>query len=213
LPISTPPQIGQSASTSLLLNSSNSNINNVLSNLPRFLIYKIEALSNPPPPATAMQNFIEDSSRFKVDVDISLPLEGRVNQLIFQDTIPFKFQDVDELQSLGLKVFLKNGFPIETKVQVYFADSLDNVLDSVLQDNILLASALVGSNGRVTTSTEKTTEILYPEEKILRLKRVRKMYVKASTSTFQNGSQNVKIYSDYRLDVKIAGRAKLKFKI
>jgi hypothetical protein len=213
LPISTPPQIGQSASTSLLLNSSNSNINNVLSNLPRFLIYKIEALSNPPPPATAMQNFIEDSSRFKVDVDISLPLEGRVNQLIFKDTIPFKFQDVEELQSLGLKVFLKNGFPIETKVQVYFADSLDNVLDSVLQDNILLASALVGSNGRVTNSTEKTTEILYPEEKIVRLKRVRKMYVKASINTFQNGSQNVKIYSDYRLDVKIAGRAKLKFKI
>ena len=77
----------------------------------------------------------------------------------------------------------------------------------------MLASALVGANGRVTTPTEKNTEILYPEEKILRLKKVRKIYVKASTSTFQNGTQNVKIYSDYRLDLKIAGRAKLKFKI
>jgi hypothetical protein len=213
LPIATPTQLGQSATTSLLLNNSNSNIQNVLSNLPRFLIYKINALSNPPPPAVSMQNFIEDSSRFKVDVDINIPLEGRLNNLIFQDTIPFKFQEVEELQSLGLKVFFKNGFPIETKVQVYFADTMGFVIDSLLKDNVVLASALVGANGRVTTSTEKYTEVLYPEEKILRLKRVRKIYVKGATTTFQGGSKDVKIYSDYKLDLKISGRAKLKFKI
>jgi hypothetical protein len=213
LPISTPPQIGQSASSSLLLNTSNSNINNVLTNLPRFLIYKIDALSNPPPPAVVMQNFIEDSSRFKVDVDINIPLEGTLKDLVFQDTIQFKFQEVEELQSLGLKLFFKNGFPIETKVQVYFADTMGYVLDSLLQDDVLLASATVGNNGRVTSPSEKYTEILYPEEKILGLKKVRKIYVKASTSTFQGGTKNVKIYSDYRLDLKIAGRAKLKFKI
>jgi len=213
LPISTPQQLGQLANSSLLLNSSNSNISNVLTKLPRFLIYKLDALSNPPPPFPLMQNFIEDSSRFKVDVDINLPLEGSLKDIVFQDTIMFKFQEVEELQSLDLKLFFKNGFPIETKVQVYFADTMGYVLDSLLKDDIILASALVGSNGRVTSATEKNTEINYPEEKILRLKKVRKIYVKGTTSTFQNGSKNVKIYSDYRLDLKIAGRAKLKFKI
>jgi hypothetical protein len=185
----------------------------VLSNLPRFLIYKIDALSNPPPPAATIKNFIEDSSKFNVDVDINIPLEGSLKNLIFQDTIMFKFQEVEELQSLGLKLSLKNGFPIETKVQVYFADSIGYVLDSLLQDDVVIASALVGANGRVTIASEKNIEVLYPEEKILRLKKVRKIYVKASTTTFQNGNQNVKIYSEYRLDLKIAGRAKLKFKI
>lgn len=213
LPISTPQQLGQLANSSLLLNSSNSNISNVLTKLPRFLIYKLDALSNPPPPFPLMQNFIEDSSRFKVDVDINLPLEGTLKDIVFQDTIMFKFQEVEELQSLDLKLFFKNGFPIETKVQVYFADTMGYVIDSLLKDDIILASALVGSNGRVTSATEKNTEINYPEEKILRLKKVRKIYVKGTTSTFQNGSKNVKIYSDYRLDLKIAGRAKLKFKI
>jgi hypothetical protein len=213
LPISTPQQLGQLANSSLLLNSSNSNISNVLTKLPRFLIYKLDALSNPPPPFPLMQNFIEDSSRFKVDVDINLPLEGTLKDIVFQDTIMFKFQEVEELQSLDLKLFFKNGFPIETKVQVYFADTMGYVIDSLLKDDIILASALVGSNGRVTSATEKNTEINYPEEKILRLKKVRKIYVKGTTSTFQSGSKNVKIYSDYRLDLKIAGRAKLKFKI
>lgn len=211
LPISTPPQIGQSASSSLLLNSSNSNINDVITNVSKFLIYKIDALSNPSSLPFA-QNFIEDTSRFKIDLDINIPLEGTLKNLIFQDTIMFKFQEVEELQSLGLKLFFKNGFPIETKVQVYFADTMGYVLDSLLQDDIILSSAIVGSNGRVTTATEKNTEIVYPEEKIQRLKKVRKIYVKATTSTYQNGAQNVKIYSDYRLDLKIAGRAKLKFK-
>jgi hypothetical protein len=82
----------------------------------------------------------------------------------------------------------------------------------LLQDDVILASALVGSNGRVTSATEKNTEIIYPEEKIFRLKKVRKIYVKAVTTTVDGGNKNVKIYSDYKLDLKIAGRAKLKFK-
>ena len=213
LPINIPTQIGQTATSSLSIGSSNSNINQVLANLPRFLIYKINAQSNPPPPATQMQNFIEDSSRFKVDLDINIPLEGTLKNLIFQDTINFKFKEVEELQSLALKLSLTNGFPIESKVQVYFADSLGSLVDSLLEDNVVLASALVGSNGRVTAPTEKNTEINYPAEKISRLGRVRKIYVKATTSTLDNGSRNVKIYSDYRIDLKISGRAKLKFEL
>jgi hypothetical protein len=206
-----PPQLGQSATSSLMLNSTNSNLNAVLANLPRSLIYQINATSNPQNPQ--IQNFIQDSSRFKVDLDISIPLEGSLKNLVFQDTILFKFKDVNELQSLGLKLFLKNGFPIETNVQVYFADSLGSVLDSLLQDKLLLAAAPVGSNGRVSSSTEKNTEIDYPQEKIERLGKVRKIYVKALTNTFDNGNRNVKIYSDYRIDLKIAGRAKLKFEL
>jgi hypothetical protein len=120
---------------------------------------------------------------------------------------------VEELQSLGLKLSLTNGFPVESKVQVYFADSLGSLVDSLLEDNVVLAAAPVGSNGRVTAPTEKNTEINYPAEKISRLGRVRKIYVKAITSTLDNGSRNVKIYSDYRIDLKISGRAKLKFEL
>jgi hypothetical protein len=174
LPIAIPTQIGQTATSSLGLGTGNSNINQVLANLPRFLIYKINAQSNPPPPATQMQNFIEDSSRFKVDLDINIPLEGTLKNLIFQDTIIFKFKEVEELQSLGLKLSLTNGFPVESKVQVYFADSLGSLVDSLLEDNVVLAAAPVGSNGRVTAPTEKNTEINYPAEKISRLGRVRR---------------------------------------
>ncbi len=212
LPINTPQQIGQSANSSILLTSSNSNILDALGNMPKYLIYKVDALSNPPPPSVQMQNFIQDSSRFKLDVDINLPLEGKLKDLLFQDTIQFKFIDVDELESLGLKLFFNNGFPIETKVQVYFADDSGQVLDSLLQDPVVLASGNVGADGRVTSPTIKVSEINYPEEKIQRLKQVRKIYVRAAASTYDNGNKNVKIYSDYRLDLKISGRAKLRFK-
>lgn len=214
--IPTPINIGQSASTSFVLNKANSNLDNVLGNFPRFLIYKINALSNPPPPAVSMQNFIQDTSRFRVDVDINLPLEGNIKNLLFQDTIDFKFQEVEELQSLELKLFFRNGFPIDTKIQVYFADSLGFVTDSLLQDDVVLLSGVVGNNGRVISATEKISDIQYPEAKILGLRKVRKIYVKASLSSSgasETPPKNVKIYSDYRIDLKIAGRAKLKFKI
>ncbi len=213
LPINAPAQLGQSTNSTLLLTSANSNINNALSNLPRYLIYQINAISNPPPPAIQMRNFMEDTSRFKVDFDLNMPLEGSIKDLLFQDTIQFKFKDVEELKSLGLKIFINNGFPLDANVQIYFADKTGAIIDSLLQNDFVIASGIIGSNGKVTTATERQVEILYPEEKILRLRTVDKIYVKASTSTYNHGNSEVKVYSDYRLDVKISGRANLRFKI
>ena len=161
-----------------------------------------------------MKNFMADTSRFKVDMEINMPLTGSIGQIVFQDTIQFRFQEVNELQSLNLITYFKNGFPLQANVQVYFADSLGFVIDSVMQNNqILLPSATVGANGRVNAASESTTEINYPQPKIANLAKVRKVYVKASTSTYNNGNTTVKIYGDYRLELKISGRAKLKFKI
>lgn len=212
LPIDVPLQIGQLDTSSISLNTANSNVNEVLAIMPKFLIYKINARSNPPTLPFA-QNFILDSSRFKVDINVNMPLEGKVKDLLFQDTVNFKFQDVEQLQSLGIKVAIKNGFPIGAKLQIIFADAKGNFVDSLLTDQVVLASATVDGNGKVTAASEKTTEVNYPYEKIQRLGRVAKMYVRAQTSTANDGSSDVKIYSDYRIDVKLSGRAKLKFKI
>jgi hypothetical protein len=218
LDIHKPTFLGGTDTTNFVLDHSNSNVLDVFGqNTPKYVIYKLKAESNPPPQPMPITNFMADTSRFKVDMEINMPLSGRIGKIIFQDTIQFRFQEVNELQSLSLITYFKNGFPLEANVQVYFADSLGLVIDSLMQNNqILMPGAPVNIAGRVTGPTENTTEINYPAAKIANLSKVRKVYVKATTatSTYQNNPNTiVKIYGDYRLEVKISGRAKLKFKI
>lgn len=213
--INAPTFLGDIAFTTFTLDNNNSNVLSVFGqNTPKYVIYKLKAESNPPPQPAQIQNFMADTSRFKVDMKINMPLSGSIGKIIFQDTIQFRFQEVNELQSLSLITYFRNGFPLEANVQVYFADSLGLVIDSLMQNNqILMSGAPVDAAGRVTGPTENTTEINYPAAKIANLSKVRKVYVKATTSTYNNGNTLVKIYGDYRLEVKISGRAKLKFRI
>lgn len=204
-------QIGQTASISYQLNNQNSNVNLALSISPRYLIYK---LRNLPVPPQVNQYFVCDTSRFKVDLDIDLPLEGSVNRLVFQDTIPFEFQDVEELQELLLKAFIVNEFPLEARMQIYFADSLGFVRDSLLNSDQLIIRAAQPLSGAETVPAQKITEVNYTADRIRNLKRVKQIYVKAITSSAgANSGKNIRIYSTFKIDVKLSAKAKLKFEI
>jgi hypothetical protein len=211
IPAPTIAQIGQSASISYELNNQNSNVNPAMSISPRYLIYK---LRNLPVPPQVNQYFVCDTSRFKVDLDLNLPLQGSVNRLVFQDTIPFEFQDVEELQELLIKAFVVNEFPLEARMQIYFADSLGYVRDSLMNSDQLIIRAAQPSTGSQTIAAQKITEVNYTFDRIRNLKRVKQIYVKAITSsTDASSGKDIRIYSTFKIDVKLSAKAKLKFKI
>lgn len=211
IPAPTIAQIGQSASISYELNNQNSNVNPAMSISPRYLIYK---LRNLPVPPQVNQYFVCDTSRFKVDLDLNLPLQGSVNRLVFQDTIPFEFQDVEELQELLIKAFVVNEFPLEARLQIYFADSLGYVRDSLMNSDQLIIRAAQPSTGSQTIAAQKITEVNYTFDRIRNLKRVKQIYVKAITSSTEASSgKDIRIYSTFKIDVKLSAKAKLKFKI
>ena len=204
-------QIGQSATISYALSNQNSNVNAAMAISPRYLIYK---LRNLPVPPQVNQYFVCDTSRFKVDLDLNLPLEGNVNRLVFQDTIPFEFQEVEELQELLIKAFVLNEFPLEARMQIYFADSLGYVRDSLMNSDQLIIRAAQPGIGAQTTAAQKITEVNYTFDRIRNLKHVKQIYVKAITSSTDAASgKNIRIYSTFKIDVKLSAKAKLKFKI
>jgi hypothetical protein len=204
-------QIGQSASISYQLDNQNSNVNQAMAISPRYLIYK---LRNLPVPPQVNQYFVCDTSRFKVDLDLNLPLQGSVNRLVFQDTIPFEFQDVEELQELLIKAFVVNEFPLEARMQIYFADSLGYIRDSLMNSDQLIIRAAQPTTGAQTIKAQKITEVNYTFDRIRNLKRVKQIYVKAITSSTEASSgKDIRIYSTFKIDVKLSAKAKLKFKI
>jgi hypothetical protein len=205
-------EIGQTKLTSYTLSNQTSNIAAVLNSNPNFLIYKVKNLPAVNPPGNT--NFVEDTSRFKLDMEINLPLEGRVNGLVFQDTIPFTFRDVQELRELELRTFITNGFPIDVKMNVYFADANNSIIAKLYETDaepIIVAASTDASGKSVTPGYDETSTVV-PFSLISKLGNVSKIFVKAVTATTDAASgKNIKLYSDYRIDVKISGRAKLSF--
>jgi len=175
-------------------------------------------LSNPAGPTH--QNFVIDTSRFKVDMEIDLPLYGTAKDFAMMDTIPFTLDQSipDNIESALFRIYNSNGFPFEVNMQAYFTDTLYNKIDSLIIPNqLLLQSAVVNATtGLVTSPTVKTYDASVSKARFMNLitAKARFVLLKAVAATANGGNPPpVKVYATYRLDVKLGLQVQVKTKI
>ncbi|MDD3877674.1 MAG: hypothetical protein PHT69_13720 [Bacteroidales bacterium] len=209
--ISSPLNPGDSSVTSVTLDKYNSNIVDAINILPHYFAYLFEGRANPTGVYTP--NFALDTSTFNVDMEVEIPLYGSAWDFVLEDTVDFEFEKIDEVEYALFKISILNGFPVDANIQIYFADSLNNVLDSLFggTKEVVLA-ALTGPSPeyRVTTPQTKYTEAYITANKLTNITNSRKMFIRSTLATTNNGSETIKIYSDYLIDVRLAVQAQLK---
>lgn len=196
--------------TSFTLTNANSNVFGIINNKPQQLVYKIDALSNPS--GVNATNFVIDTSKISLDMEVNLPMYGTAKDFSVQDTFDFKFANADKIETCMIRTSIVNGFPIDVQMQVYFTDENYNVLDSLLLPNqLVLAAASVNlTNGAVNNAQQKTTDIDLDATKIMHLNQTKKILVRATATTLNGGNTNIKIYDFYKLDVKLGAIAKMR---
>lgn len=211
LPVNYPAAAGQVATSSFTLDKTNSNIQAVIGQAPRYIVYSLNATSNLPAPT---YNFMLDTSSFKADIQIDFPLRGYASGFTVQDTAPFQLEKIDEIESAVFRINIDNGYPASAFTQVYFTDSNYVVLDSILSNpqNLVIESAQIDANGRVTTHTRKTTDEPFSNARLQHLYTAKKVLIRSVLDTKDSPARNIEIYDDYRLDVKIGVRAQLNVK-
>lgn len=211
LPVVSPnfSQIGQTLSGEFVMNSANSNVKQLISAKPRYLMTRIESAINPN--GNTGLNFMTDSSRIDIDVEVKLPLHGTAEKFVLRDTVDFNYNHLQHVQSMTIRTFLKNGFPFDANWQVYFADYNYQVLDSlVTTGNIFMPSATVDlNNGKVIAPSTAMHDNSLDRSRILKIMNAKYMIIKANAATYQNGSVNVKIYGDYKFEVNLGVIAKV----
>jgi hypothetical protein len=116
-------------------------------------------------------------------------------------------------------VNMSNEFPLDVGVQIYFVeytventDTVYTVLDSLLSpyQNMMTSGFVNTSTGRVSAPSIKTIDQWLDSRKLDRISRSKRIFVRGHLTTANNGSVDVKIYSDYKLDIKVGIMAKLK---
>lgn len=202
-------QIGQT-----LVDSSTTSIASIINDRPQEIVYSLSAQSNT---VTATQsNFALDTSKFKLNVEVQLPLYGTASNFSFVDTLknPLYQQSTGSTSSVSnyiesalIRLYSSNGFPMDVGLQVYFVDSTyKKILDSLIStpsQYILKSGTVNPSNGMVTAPTVSITDIPVSSASVTQITNAKYIILKARASTTNGGSVNVNFYSYYRLLVEL----------
>ena len=201
---------GDSVTSILSMNASNSSIDQLINATPKQIISNPVVVVNADSTITN-NNFVLSSSEISVSTEITLPLEGYAGGWQMGDTIPFDFK-VDELYTSEteiseavIKFVTTNGWPLEVTFTLKLLDSAYNELSSIADSTVVIQSGNLDANGRVESSSVTITELACDEGCVDNLNETKHviLLVTASTSDYNN-QQSVKIYNDYKLGLSMA---------
>jgi hypothetical protein len=162
-------------------------------------------------------NFFTDTSSFYADLKVQLPLFGHFDHLTLQDTFDFSINKQKEIESILFKLKVTNGLPLTAAMQVYFTDSVYNVMDSLTgTDKIIIREAPVDPTTFLPYPGQfgvKDTTFYVGPERMDRLTGAQKILVRAVMNSAQNGIPNVKIKAHQALDLDFRALVRIKDKI
>jgi hypothetical protein len=212
-------EIGETIVDSFILNSTNSNLFNVLETGPTELILDVDGRINP---LGTEYNFVTDSSEYKVLMELFLPLIGYADNVVVKDTLDFVFSDFyrkppEEIKRLILRLNITNGFPLNVKIQAHYFDENDVLLDSLFHDlqdpaRFIPAATDTDGDGRVEPLVLAPSEVELSRQQIDNISSSNYMVVFFTLTTpgaDQNPPENVQFYMDYFFYIDIGAIAEL----
>lgn len=213
--ITMPESLGETAVTTLELNRSNTNIDEIMNIRPNSIHYDVIGTTNPAKDKSP--NFINYDSNMSIDVEVNLPLFGRVDFFELQDTIANTLEDIPEdarVEWLELKIQIDNGFPIAASIDVFFLDENMQVYDRLFSEpsplNVIESAPTDPTTNIVTQSTSKESLIYLDENKIESMQNAEKLLLNVKFNTYnQDAGESVKILDSYEMGVRMGVRAKV----
>ncbi len=201
-------------SASFVIDKNNSSLPELISMPPGKIRFSGSAKMNPEGNSGLRDNYVFGDSRFIGSLEIEVPMEFRMNNLQFTDTVDNFLQDdngsddnsvkPEDFELLRIDLKVKNGFPLGVSLKISLYDSLTQVIRSTVEATDLISPAIVDSNGKVTEARETETSIEFTKEFFSSVDDADKIIFQFTLNTTDNGSRDVKIYSDYRIDFHAA---------
>lgn len=190
----------------------NSSLPELVSMPPEKVSFSGSVAMNPDGNDGTRDNYIFGDSRFLGNLEIEVPMEFRINNLQFADTVdnflknddpdedsPLNWEDFDFLK---IKISASNGFPVGVSLSLSLYDSGTNSIKNKIDADKILEPAPVDGNGRVTEPVDYETSIEITKEFWQSIDKADRIIFTFTVVTTNNGSEDVKIYSDYKIDFK-----------
>ena len=196
-------EVGQTKETIFAFNKDNSNIDSILGAGPVLVDYDMDAVPNPDQD-TSVRGFMTDSSQFRVQVEVELPIYGKTKGFVARDTFAVDFDAYGDAKYVEFKLVAENQMPLQMDLQLFFADASGQVLDSLFQSlEGVVDAAPVDMEGIVTEEAKTVTIIPLEAEKFNNVKAAKQLFMEISFSSYNDGGTPVKIFADQNLNVRM----------
>ncbi|UXP30920.1 hypothetical protein N6H18_11215 [Reichenbachiella agarivorans] len=202
------PRIAGGVETTLIqLNASNSNVADIFSAIPSKIILPIRAEANPSI-SSLTSNFLTDSSYINVNAIIELPLVLRMNEFVTDFDLDFSENlDLDFADSIILIANIDNQMPFEGDISLELLNSKGELL-SQIPGTLHFGAPPVGNDGRTKGIDSTESKLILGYDALEKMKLASKLRAKTKFSTYDKESnRNVKLFSDYVLDIQISAIA------
>lgn len=197
-------EVGESKTTQVEINSTNSNIVDLFESKPSAIDYDLDLgfVTDASQPI----HFYNDQSNITIDAAIELPLLLKANNLVLQDTIPFADIEFEDIDGTGeLKISLINAFPIGVGVNLFFLDDSGEEQFSLIDGSDYISVEANGEQNLTVDDLEpQITSIPISEADILLLPSVTEVLVKVLiTTTEEFDDEYVWVYDHHGIDIKL----------
>tara|TARA_Y100000385_G_scaffold199214_1_gene206299 strand:+ start:5062 stop:6687 length:1626 start_codon:yes stop_codon:yes gene_type:complete len=204
---------GEFVLDSQVLDNSNSNLIDYISNRPINNYYKVSVRPNL---SNASRHWLLDTSRISSQIKITLPLYGTLKDYLLEETRPFdlSLENAEEIKEVLVRLYSENGFPVDVKTQLYFEDSLTNtIIDSLfISDRVISKAASVDSDGNPIGVSSQITDVFMDADRVDKVIGANQIRAQAhlSTTTSNIGAQpNVRIFSDDKIMLQFGVQAEV----
>jgi hypothetical protein len=202
-----------SVSSTFIVDKTNSSLPALISLPPEVIVFSGNAIMSV---TGKYQNdsYLVGNSRIVGSVEVEIPMELRVNNLQFSDTLDnFMKSDNDNsdnpikpenFEFLRINVNAVNGFPAGVTLKMSLYDSAKNIIRSTVDATDLIKPAPVDLNGKSNGVAETNTVIGLNKAFFSNVNKADKIIFRFTLNTTESSSKDIKIYSDYRIDFKAA---------
>ena len=187
------------------LTTDNSNINDLIENLPNKLEYQLKVQMNPLGNVSGSNDFIYTDNLLNGFIDLSVPLSFLASDLTLTSTVNFNISSGDNrnIKDGVLTVYANNGFPFDAGIKIYTINSMNVITDTLAGTSTIMQAPV---NNQLKVTEKRLTKITIPltPSQINTLYDTRKAIFKIKFNTAAQPNF-IKIYSDYTMDIKVVG--------
>lgn len=199
--------------SSLAVNSSNSNIKDLIGILPNKLLYDVDVRTNPSGNNNLYRDFAYLESGMKVGLNAEIPLSFIANHLVLRDTIQFDLSttntNIEGISDGIINVITQNKYPLDATLSLVVVDSNWVGVDTLLM-NTVIEGADLNNNCRAEVSKRSKIPLFVDEDRMENIKKGKHAIIVADFNSNGHNAvcngQYLKIYSDYKLDITFTAR-------
>lgn len=225
LPVIAPaPSVGQTATSVLAITNEfiNPSLTDFFAFMPQYAGGSFGLAINP---GNQPSTWVSNESAVNLSFEADIPVYGSVTDFLLLDTTALSLGDLvsdandfTEISRLDVRMIVDNGLPLDAGVQIIFADSLLNPLDSLRSEsNLIFSSAPVNravpptdpNYGRATGSTRTISDFTITNPRIRNLEHASRMIIRVYGNTEGNHSDAIRLFQTDFFDVQLSAKATL----